>query len=102
MTGPIVVAVVFYGLAMLTVLAICADSKRREQEQRPRVTVLGSDNPVADALADALEAHMDAGRQLFDVIGYTVSRHPCGAHVVELVLASDAVTAAERIAREGA
>lgn len=65
-----------------------------------RIHVLGPVNPVADALATALERHLDAGGRLGDLVGYTAAQHPSGAIGVTLILASDAAEEAEAICRE--
>ena len=95
-------------LTALTIWAICSTDSREKAERlihadavnRHRIVVIGtSDAPIADALAQALEQHMDAGEQLVDVAGYEVIDHPCGKNVLRLVLAGDAVAGAEAILR---
>lgn len=98
--AAVVVIVVFY----LVVLAICSDSKRREDHapvNRPNVIVLGDDPAEADAMKVAVEELLASGGRVEDVLQFRSEVHPSGAVHVTLVLAGDAVDEAERVLRRG-
>jgi hypothetical protein len=79
-------AFLFFAIPTLTALAIATC-------QRPRrtLTVTAPTLPTraADALANAIAEHLDAGGNLTDILGGEIEAHPCGGYHVNLVTARD-------------
>jgi hypothetical protein len=101
-------ALAVWAFLMLVCLAICADSKRREQAEAPDddATVMteliaATAQPRLDqadyhALLAAVKRHLRQGGDV-DIIGFRTVRHPCGSTYCELYTGSDVVDGAQAI-----
>jgi hypothetical protein len=86
-------AFLFFAIPTLTALAIAT-----RRSTRTRTLTVTPPTRAADALANAISEHLDAGGNLTDILGGEIEAHPSGGYHVNLVTVDDAAGVGDEVA----